>query len=56
MYVPSSTYLVQVELIIKALPPEKNDERMAMALAIDERALLVSALDQWEGLIARVNV
>lgn len=27
---------------------------MAMTLSIDERALLVSTLDQWEGLLARV--
>jgi hypothetical protein len=34
----------------------EGDEKMAMTLSIDERALLYSALDQWEGLLARVGV
>jgi hypothetical protein len=33
-----------------------GDEKMAMTLSIDERAILYSALDQWEGLLARVGV
>jgi hypothetical protein len=39
---------------IQGLPD--GDEKMAMTLSIDERALLYSALDQWEGLLARVGV
>lgn len=39
----------------KALATEENDLRMAMTLTIDERALLSSALDQWEGLVTRVK-
>lgn len=40
----------------KALATEEYDLRMALTLAIDERALLSSALDQWEGLVTRVKI
>jgi hypothetical protein len=39
---------------VQGLPD--GDVKMAMTLSIDERALLYSALDQWEGLLARVGV
>jgi hypothetical protein len=39
---------------VQGLP--EGDVRMAMTLSIDERALLYSALDQWEGLLSRVGV
>jgi hypothetical protein len=48
------TYLWTRPADEKGLGEEKGDERMAMTVAIDERALIISALEQWEGLLNRV--